>query len=93
MRRTAHRRRFHRDRIVRKRQRQYAHFRRNDPEWWSRVLPDGRLDDEQAYFGCGHARCWLCHADKHWYRSADRAKARRDWQRREAAGWGGLVGQ
>lgn len=88
--RTAHRRRFHRDRIVRKRQRQYAHFRRADPEWWPLVLPDGRLENRQAYFGCSRPRCFVCHADKLLYRGADRARARREWEALECAGWGGL---
>jgi hypothetical protein len=89
MRRTAHRRRFHRDRIVRNRQRQYAGFRRADREW-SRELPDGRLESRQAYFGCSRPRCSLCHPGKHWHRSADRARSRREWQRLEIAGWGGF---
>ena len=87
MRRTAHRRRFHRDRIVRRRQRQYARLRRVDVEW-SRELPDGRLEDRQAYLGCGRPRCGLCQARKRWYRSAERAEARRRWERLETAGWG-----
>jgi len=93
MRRTAHRRRFHRDRIVRKRQRQYARLRRADSEWWPLTLPDGRLENRQAYFGCSRPRCFICQPDKLLYRSADRSKDRRGWQALETAGWGEFRGR
>lgn len=91
--RTSHRRRFHRDRIVAKRQQAYRRYRPDDDPHWPRlVLPDGRLENRQAYFGCSRPRCGLCHPDKRWHRGADRANARREWQRLEWEGWGKFLG-
>jgi hypothetical protein len=62
MRRTKHRRRFHTERVIRNRQ---AQHRREGWGWFdARPLPDGRLADRQAYFGCSRAHCFLCHFDK-----------------------------
>jgi hypothetical protein len=89
--RTAHRRRFHRDRIVRKRQNAYRRLRLDrGSDSSQRVLPDGRLDDHQAYLACGRPRCGLCHPRKRWHRGADRARDRDEWQRLEREGWGGM---
>ena len=86
--RTAHRRRFHRDRIVRKRQDEYRrlHLDRS-PDSPRRVLPNGRLEDRQAYLACGRAKCGLCHPGKRWHRGADRARARNEWRRVERECW------
>lgn len=84
--RTSHRRRFHRDLIVQKRR---DYYRRLATSWelGQGVVPDGRLEKEQAYLGCRRPRCGLCHPHKRWGRGADRARSTHEWQRLEAAAW------
>ncbi|HEX2161781.1 MAG TPA: hypothetical protein VHF88_08175 [Thermoleophilaceae bacterium] len=90
--RTAHRRRFHRDRIVRKRQNAYRRLQLDrGPKLPERVLPDGRLEDRQAYLACGRPRCGLCHSGKRWHRGANRARALDEWRRLELEGWDEIV--
>jgi hypothetical protein len=73
--------RFHRDRIVHRRQAEHA---RTTPEGRSsRQLPDGRLEDRQAYFGCSRPRCGICHPPD----PGRRRRERRAWQQLEDAAW------
>lgn len=78
MRRTKHRRRFHTGRVISNRQRAYL---REAPGWWGRDwdLPDGRLANRNAYFGCGRPHCLMCHWDK--YMEPRRAREKRTWKR------------
>ena len=80
MRRTKHRRWFHTERVIRNRQRAY---RRETPSWeligWPRHLEDGRLADENAYFGCRRPRCYICHFDK--LIGDQRTREKRLWKR------------
>jgi hypothetical protein len=92
--RTAHRRRFHRDRIVRKRQNAYRRLRLDrGPDSPQRILFDGRLENHQAYLACSKPGCWLCHPGKHWHRGANRARARDEWRRREWEAWGEILSE
>jgi hypothetical protein len=73
--------RFHRDRIVHRRQREHALQAQEGMR--DRHLPDGRLEDHQAYFACPRPRCGLCHPPD----PGRRQRERRGWQQIEAAAW------
>ena len=82
MRPSKQRRRFHTGRVIRNRQRAFA-----ESGWsrWGREefhLDNGRLRDRNAYWGCGNARCYLCHSDK--FLTPRRAREKRQWQNWES---------
>jgi hypothetical protein len=78
MRRTHHRRRYHTGRIIRNRQRQWSREGWADDWYAEHPMTAGRLDDRQAYFGCGNAHCYLCHWDK--FVEPRRTREKRAWK-------------
>jgi hypothetical protein len=77
-RRSAARRRLHRDRVIAKRiklARDIAHLD------LAEIVP-GRLDDHQYYIGCSRPRCRLCHPEKN-LPSADCQRADEAWRHLE----------
>ncbi len=77
-RRTATRRRFHRDRMIAKRIKVAREIARFDLV----EIVSGRLDDQQYYIGCCRSRCRLCHPEKN-LPNADRQRSTETWRRLE----------
>jgi hypothetical protein len=87
VRRTAHRRRYHTDRIVGARRARFLRERAawqdryppatNHDEWMAKRLSYGRLADRDPW-DCGNPRCGLCHYHKH-DSQAERSRAKREW--------------
>lgn len=82
--------RFHRDRIIIKRVKQYrciaADWQLHLFEQAGVVRPVGAHTHEQAWMGCGHPRCGCCHPHKRW-KLGDRQRAKREWRQLEEHAW------
>ncbi len=84
MRRTKHRRRFHTERVIANRQR---HWREAMPWGMNEAfdrwpLPDGKLANDNAYFGCNRPRCGVCHWEKNYMPKLRRQRAKAELLRR-----------
>jgi hypothetical protein len=79
---SAARRRFNRDRLIRKR----INVAREIADVDLAEIVRGRLDDQQCYIGCGRPRCCVCSPHKH-LPNADRQRADEAWRSIENRAW------